>query len=185
MTHPCFFGYGSLVNRGTHTHENAHAAKALGWRRSWVTTVYRPRPYLTAVRAPGSEILGLVAEVEGSWDALDEREGAYERHVMDEIEHPLEAEREVRIYAINADVFTEPAPEPDPILLSYLDAVVQGYLYEFGLDGVRHFFDTTDGWHIPVRNDRAEPIYPRAQTLSQAEADLTLDQIKRVGGMLL
>ena len=38
-------------------------------------------------------------------------------------------------------------PQPKtPILLSYLDVVVQGYLAEFGEAGVARFFASTDGW---------------------------------------
>lgn len=48
------------------------------------------------------------------------------------------------------------------VLLSYLDVVVQGYFREFGRKGVVHFFEMTEGWHAPVLNDRANPIYPCA-----------------------
>jgi hypothetical protein len=59
-----------------------------------------------------------------------------------------------------------------PILLSYIDVVVQGYLHMHGHDGVAHFFETTDGWDTLILNDRADPIYPRHQTLSAQERDL-------------
>jgi hypothetical protein len=48
-----------------------------------------------------------------------------------------------------------------PVLLSYLDVVVQGYLQEFDEAGVAHFFDTTDGWDAPLLDDRTHPHYPR------------------------
>ena len=35
------------------------------------------------------------------------------------------------------------------------------------------FFDTTDGWDTPVLDDRAAPLYPRAQTLTRQERGLT------------
>ena len=44
----------------------------------------------------------------------------------------------------------------DPILQSYLDAVLQGFLAEFGKEGARNFLATT-------------PIYPRAVRLSPEE----------------
>lgn len=62
--------------------------------------------------------------------------------------------------------------EDHPILLSYLDVVVQGYLRMHGLGGVAHFFETTAGWGLPVLNDRADPIYPRHQSLSVKEQAL-------------
>jgi hypothetical protein len=56
--------------------------------------------------------------------------------------------------------------------LSYIDVVVQGYLREFGEEGVARFFATTDGWDAPVADDRADPIYLRHQTLTRAERAL-------------
>lgn len=180
MTAACFFGYGSLVNRATHAHENPSATKAFGWRRAWVSTNLRPRPFLTAVRAPGAEILGLVAEVNGSWDALDAREGAYERHILEQSEHPLGPDRDLRIYAIAPDIIMS-KPTREPFLLSYLDVVVQGYFREFGAEGVTHFFATTDGWNRPVLNDRAAPVYSRAQRLSDAETEIVDHHLAQIG----
>ena len=34
--HPCFFGYGSLVNRNTHAYPDARPAQLRGWHRLWV-----------------------------------------------------------------------------------------------------------------------------------------------------
>ena len=59
------------------------------------------------------------------------------------------------------------------ILLSYLDGVVQGYTREFGEAGAEAFFDTTDGWGMAVLDDRAAPLYPRAQALTPQERALT------------
>ena len=33
-----------------------------------------------------------------------------------------------------------------PLVLSYVDVVVQGFLAEYGIAGVGHFFATTTGW---------------------------------------
>ena len=63
------------------------------------------------------------------------------------------------------------------MLLSYLDVVVQGYLREFGEQGVQRFFDTTDGWDAPVLNDRADPVYPRHRTLNEQERALVDDML--------
>ncbi|MEL7343960.1 MAG: gamma-glutamylcyclotransferase family protein [Pseudomonadota bacterium] len=185
MTHPCFFGYGSLVNRATHDHANAHPARVRGWRRAWVQTSLRARPYLTAVPSSGSEILGLVAEVDGDWTALDRREEAYARHTLDDIEHPMGTERNVRIYAVDPGHFADASSAPEPLILSYIDVVAQGYLQVFGEDGLNHFFETTDGWHHPVQNDRADPIYPRAQSLSREETDMTDTALRAVGARVL
>ena len=185
MSHPCFFGYGSLVNRATHDHTNAHPARVRGWRRAWVQTSLRTRPYLTAVPSPESEILGLVAEVEGDWAALDRREEAYAQHTVKEIDHPMGSDRDVRIYAVDPGHFADASTPPEPLILSYIDVVAQGYLQVFGEDGLNHFFETTDGWHHPVHNDRADPIYPRAQRLSHEETALTDSALQNVGARIL
>ena len=67
-----------------------------------------------------------------------------------------------------------------PVLLSYLDVVVQGYLHEFGPDGVERFFATTDGWDAPILDDRAHPHYPRHQHLTPAETALVDDWLVRL-----
>ena len=72
-----------------------------------------------------------------------------------------------------------------PVLLSYLDCVAQGFNTVYGPDGVRDFFRTTTGWDTPILNDRAAPIYPRAQTLSDAETKLTDDNIKMIGAHVI
>ena len=61
--------------------------------------------------------------------------------------------------------------------------VVQGYLREYGEEGVAHFFRTTDGWDAPIAGDRAAPRYSRHQTLSRFERQLVdkwLDEVSAV-----
>lgn len=70
-----FFGYGSLVNRGTHDYAQAQKARANGWRRAWRSTPLRALCYLTAVPSDGDYIEGLIAAPPGDdWAALDRRE---------------------------------------------------------------------------------------------------------------
>lgn len=173
MKDPFFFGYGSLVNRKTHDYEQAHPAQITGWRRSWRRSPLRDLCYLTAVPDADCTIDGLIAAVPNSdWQALDIRERAYLRQdATRQVRHEVNHDPEVAIYAIAPDAHHPPTPE-NPILLSYLDVVVQGYLTEFGEEGVARFFDTTDGWHAPILNDRAKPVYPRAQSLSRTETAL-------------
>jgi len=59
-----------------------------------------------------------------------------------------------------------------PILRSYLDAVMQGFLREFGEEGVHRFVTETDAFHTPIHEDRHEALYPRAVSLSPAEIEL-------------
>jgi hypothetical protein len=65
-----------------------------------------------------------------------------------------------------------------------LDVVLQGYLHVFGTAGVQHFMETTDGWDMVVLNDRTNPIYPRAQSLSVDETALVDACLTQVGAQL-
>jgi len=186
MSDPYFFGYGSLVNRATHAYGAARRARLRGWRRAWRYTNFREGPFLTAVPCPNSEIEGLVALVPGAdWRALDEREIGYARL-------PLGAELTVedaappatQIYAVPESAATHP-PHRQPILLSYVDVVFQGYLREYGPEGVARFIATTDGWDAPILDDRAAPRYPRHQPLSEDERRLFDTRLSQLGVTLL
>ncbi len=167
---PFFFGYGSLVNLATHDFTDAHPASIRGWRRAWRYTTLREVAFLTAVPDPDAEIDGMIAHVPGDdWAALDEREWAYDRHpVTNHVSHPVTRPLSVAIYAVAPE--NQHMPDaPHPILMSYLDVVVQGYLQVFGEPGAARFFDTTEGWSSPVLDDRANPHYPRHQELTPEE----------------
>ncbi len=178
---PHFFGYGSLVNRKTHDYAAAHPAKVAGWRRAWRYTALRPVAYLTAIPCAASAIDGLVAEVPGGdWAALDQREHAYDRHRVIDLEHMAPAAVAAEIYAIPAERHVAP-DEGHPVLLSYLDVVVQGYLDVFGEAGVTRFFETTDGWDAPILDDRGgRPATRATQRLRPSERDLVDDWLARV-----
>ena len=179
MSAPYFFGYGSLVNRKTHTYEDAHPARLRGWRRVWRHTNLRPVAYLTAVPDTSAEIDGLIAHVPNNdWDALDYRERAYDREpVCHAVTHPKTDPINIAVYTVPHGKHGTPTEE-HPVLLSYIDVVAQGYLQEFGEAGVAHFFDTTAGWSAPILNDRANPIYPRYQSLSADETGLVDDHLR-------
>ena len=119
---------------------------------------YRPASggVLDVVRAAASEIDGLTALVpNGDWLALDAREYAYARSdIAHQLRHDAVERSIVQVYAIPEGAHGAPSDQ-HPILLSYLDVVVQGYLREFGEAGVARFFETTDGWGAPIRDDRA------------------------------
>ncbi len=177
MSDPFFFGYGSLVNAATHSYPNALPANVTGWRRAWRHTRMRDVAYLTAVPDAASDIQGLVAQVpDYDWAALDEREYAYFRTPIpsDTITVRGGGDMSVQIYQTHTDKDAAPSVR-HPILLSYLDVVVQGYLQVFGKEGAARFFQTTSGWDAPIQNDRADPRYPRAQRLSAAETKLVDD----------
>lgn len=174
---PSVFGYGSLVNRATHACAPARPARLTGWRRAWRYTAQRAGPYLTAVRSPGDAIDGLVAAIPGGdWAALDLREAGYDR-----LPTPLPG---VMIYAVPDP--GGPAPRgTDAIRLSYVDVVLQGFLHEYGPQGVTRFATTTDGWDIPILNDRAAPQYPRHQHLSPDETALVDTTLRDLGARVI
>lgn len=178
MTASFFFGYGSLVNRRTHDFDPAHRAAITGWRRAWRATPLRQAAFLTVVSDPSTRIDGLIARVpKGDWEALDQRERAYEKHdAADAVDHPLTNTPDIRIYAIPESCHFAPTGD-HPILLSYIDVVFQGYLAEFGADGVYRFVDTTDGWQAPVLDDRSAPVYPRSQPLTPREREFVDDTL--------
>jgi len=184
MHDPFFFGYGSLVNRATHDFPAARRARVTGWARVWRGTSLRQVAYLSAVEAPGSVIEGLAAAVPGGdWQALDLRERAYARHMVDDIDHDGPEALAVQIYKVEPHHVTDGIDHP--ILLSYLDTVVQGYLCEFGETGAVRFFDTTGGWHLPILDDRAAPVYPRAQVLSAEDRDFVDDRLATMGSRIV
>lgn len=178
--HPAFFGYGSLVNRATHDHDLGEPARLSGWRRIWRQTRLRDTPFLSVEPAAG-EIDGLVAAVPGGdWQRLDLREEGYRRHAVmaDRLSFAPGWAEGIEIYAVE-DRHILPASD-HPILLSYLDTVVQGFLREFGTGGVEGFFASTTGWSA-LLDDRDAPRYPRSQKTTTAERRLVDDHAHALG----
>ncbi len=188
MSEVWVFGYGSLVNRATHDYRAVHPARLRGWRRAWRHTDLRPLAYLTAVPCDGAEIDGAIAAVaETGWPALDAREHAYDRVAVPEVVRDLDAGAAAVpavLYAIPEGRHGRPTTA-HPVLLSYLDVVVQGYLRMFGTDGVTRFFATTDGWEAPIADDRARPLYPRAKVLEPEERALVDRHLAERGCVLV
>lgn len=177
---PAFFGYGSLVNRATHGYARSEPARLAGWRRVWRQTALRPHPFLS-VEPATVEIDGLVAAVpSGDWTALDQREAAYRRQAIAarQLDPAPAWAGSVAIYVVDeAHAVPEPA---GPILLSYLDTVVQGFLAVFGETGVARFFATTTGW-TTLLDDRAQPRYPRTQRLTPAQTAMVDGHAEALG----
>lgn len=181
MSDPLFFGYGSLVNLATHDYTDPHPARLAGWRRIWRRTTLRDAAFLSVERCEATEIAGIVARVPGAdWAALDAREAAYARRdVTRTVRHPGQP-GPVAVYEVQQRHLS--GRDDHPILQSYLDVVVQGYLRVFGEAEARAFFDTTHGWNTPILNDRDDPVYPRAQRLSVEETIFVDEALARFGG---
>ncbi|KAJ56390.1 hypothetical protein ACMU_05450 [Actibacterium mucosum KCTC 23349] len=181
MADPYFFGYGSLVNRATHDYPDIHRATIGGWRRVWHSLAHRDVAILSVEPAKG-QIDGLIAAVPGQdWAALDQREIQYARHPAPDVIHSAPGDISAQIYVVEPANIAATAKHP--ILLSYLDVVLQGFLREFGVPGAERFFDTTAGWDRPILDDRDKPIYPRHQMLDTEErlfVDLCLSRLSAV-----
>jgi cation transport regulator ChaC len=178
-----YFGYGSLVNLGSlrTPYISAHRVTLTGWKRAWLA---RPKvegsfaiedglAFLSVVASPGAQIDGLlITDHASSLASLDEREALYSRVDVDEkdLDHHDEP-------IVTDDRFLYVADEPAAhseakILRSYLDVVMQGYLQQFGKAGLARFMQTTLNFDCPILEDRDEPLYPRATSLSDEEISL-------------
>lgn len=183
MNNSYVFGYGSLVNPGTHDYGTVHAARLPGWRREWRHVESRQVAFLTIAPDETAVIDGALAQVpDQDWAALDQRERSYLREAAIGVEHDIRAE-DIHIYHAPEHLH-RPHSGYHPILLSYLDAVVQGYLRLWGKDAVRNFFETTIGWDAPILDDRAVPRYPRHQPLSAEERHTVDAHLTRLGVVL-
>jgi hypothetical protein len=174
------FGYGSLVNRQTLRGEVIACvpAKLRGWRRHWQSrgadiepAAGEPIALLSVHRHETSEIDGmLIVARHEELPALDRREARYERVRLD----PSQVATAGRDsgHALPDDVFVYvglPQPqerEPAMLLQSYLDAVLAGFLAEYGQAGLDRFFASTTGFARPLIEDRHSPRYPRAIRLA-------------------
>lgn len=183
---PYFFGYGSLVNTATHDYLDPQPAQLEGWRRCWCHTPLRDVAFLSVEPAPGHQIDGLIAAVpDADWQALDAREFAYDRLPANhQITHALAGDPEISLYTVPLASQT-PGSHRHPILLSYLDVVVQGHLQVFGAAGVAEFFASTRGWDAPILNDRPAPRYPRHQRLSRTEQELVDHHLAQLNAEIL
>jgi hypothetical protein len=182
MGDPFFFGFGSLVNRGTHNYPDGFRATLRGWRREWRYCLAFDQTFLSVVRDDSAQIDGLVARVPGAdWAALDAREIGYQRHAVapDTLTHAAPYPISAQVYAVPPEG-SRPATGARPIWLSYLDVVVRGFHTEYGRDGVARFFATTTGWAACL-DDRAAPLYPRAQEVGAGVRALVDDWLTGQG----
>lgn len=176
---PWFFGYGSLVNRQTHTYPDSRPAELAGYRRCWVNGRGRKYTFLSVEPDAATTILGVIASVPNAdWLALDEREAAYARHDVSLLtRHNLGAEVPIATYRA---MEPEPVRTERPILLSYVDTVAQGFHDIYGPPGIPHFFATTVSWG-PVLDDRAAPVYARATGCTPWIAETVDDTLRKLG----
>lgn len=179
-----YFGYGSLVNLGSlrTPYISAHRATVRGWNRTWLA---RPQDaqsfasldglaFLSVVPAPGNEIDGLlITDHASSLPDLDQRESLYSRVTLKDTELTLHDDQSIDVagkFLYEADDYHTAAVARIP--RSYLDVVMQGYLQHFGTDGLQRFFATTQNFDLEIYEDRENPVYPRATTLTEEEISI-------------
>jgi cation transport regulator ChaC len=181
-----YFGYGSLVNRETLRTPiiGARRVRLKGWRRHWQERAAMADPaigggiaLLSVHRCEDAAIDGLAIEDRlSSLPDLDRREAMYDRHALEEheIEHHHEHEAQsplpgpVQIYVGRERGEGAPGSGRGMLLQSYVDAVMAGFLREFGEAGVTGFLSTTEGFEREMIADRANPRYPRAVAVPDA-----------------
>lgn len=183
-----YFGYGSLVNVETLSPQtNVRPGSLSGWVREWRirggNAAIGGVCSLTVTPEKGTEIRGVAAsEPRRGLEALNRREWKYDR--IEGVGKDFCCDE--RQSAGPPDMFLyRSKPEylgwgdaDHPILQSYIDCVLAGFFQFWGEEGVRHFIETTRGWHVPILADRAAPRYPRAVDLPPelgALIDDTLD----------
>lgn len=174
-----YFGYGSLVNRQTRPNDEAfQPVSVLNWQRAWAHrveqpggNVHQPAPekgftVLTVAYCKAGRLDGVQVSIDESEVAqLDAREAGYERQIT---RSDLSTDP-VAIY-VSRPEHVAMADADYPLLQSYTDCVLAGYLEVFGWAGVDRFIGGTQGWSAPIFPDRDHPIYPRAISLT---ADIT------------
>ena len=181
-----YFGYGSLVNRDTRpSTEMAQAATLLGWQRAWAHRVLASETdrgacssltieKLRANSKPNQGIQGvLVTMPEAELPLLDEREAGYDRVQLSVSDFELETPTNndpIYVYVSNSQHNVD-ADDQHPVLQSYVDCVMAGFLKQYGESGLQAFVQSTRGWQLPIANDRLNPRYPRAVVVDDGQCE--------------
>ena len=188
-----YFGYGSLVNRNTRpAQEIAHSARLNGWQRVWdhrVSDPYRDKRCTSLSIEPSPEVAveGVVVRLElDKLPQLDQREAGYDRLILPASDFDLPEELleqmategmdEIMVYR-SQEHNRGLADAENPVLQSYVDCVMAGYLHRFGEEGVNALVSSTRGWECSLFNDRTEPFYPRWVEVSSADQQYFDDSI--------
>jgi hypothetical protein len=187
----CFFGFGSLVNTGTHIYTPVTPATVKGWKRIWVNNDCYDHAFLSIEPDDASKIQGLMAQVPNDdWQELDTREVGYLRRVLKQEEwlpETLSSEApakvlddthldDIQMYVLKGGEYAQPTK---PILWSYLETVLYGYYQWFGAEGVDAFIESTGAW-TDVLDDRPNPHYPRYVPAEGSAANIVISAINNL-----
>ena len=181
------FAYGSLLNKSTWSFEASLELVILkGWVRQWRQIVPLKKGNICALTIspdPNTSIEGILLKVDKETEnLLNGREIGYSKTILspDELVNQCANDQLINDAAVTYTANTSTnkwASEEAPILLSYVDVVAKGYYEIYGWQGVVEFFNTTQGWNLPILNDRKDPIYPRAGIHDKKFLDFVDQQI--------
>lgn len=173
------FGFGSLVTRATHSYSWLGTASLRGYRRAWVPSADWDVSLLSVEPNEGSRIDGSILEISGdAWPALLERERGYGLHEL----RPADLEPNFDHVSLFVGHRADDASATiRPILLSYLDTVMTGFVENYGAERARDFFKTTVGWSVGILKDRDAPKYPRTVPLRPEIKALVDEELERIG----
>ncbi len=157
------------MNRDTRPDDEQAANAALkGWQRVWnhrVINAHERQPCTSLSIEPAQGIIhGVLVQIpEHELAILDQRESGYERMCLDADEFVLPEDLDVQqIYVYRSLQHNRMLAEGEyPVVQSYVDCVMAGYLTRFGDEGLQQLLHTTRGWDRPMLNDRHAPTYPR------------------------
>lgn len=181
-----YFGYGSLVNAATLHRDGIDIVpgELTGWVREWriwgTDRLGRGVCVLSVAPEPSMSIDGvMVREPKERLAGLEVREHKYHRiccigEQFRCTDRGRPGPADMFLFRSRPEYFGW-GDDAHPILLSYLDCVCAGFFQNWGEAGVRRFFQTTRGWHVPVLDDRDAPIYPRAVELTGRVRDIVDD----------
>jgi len=175
------FGYGSLISsssrRITGIAGASLAVRVSGLERTWVGWKGTNMRAVAARPMSGASCNGVLFEVPDSeLDKFDERETHYVRTQLDlsQINYlhghqALAANSKVWVYLYNHH---NQGLHTAPIVQSYLDVILLG-CQEVDSTFAQEFIEHTLNWNF-WHDDRLQPVYPRAQSHSEA---VQLDQL--------
>lgn len=170
MNRHYILGYGSLISSESRakTGETGQVwpVKLHGFERHWsVMSPDLSMSSVAVVKADSKACNGVLIEVpEDQFPLFDEREKGYQRSEIKPTQlasYLDELLPEGTYWVYHTDDVVEPHGEC-PIALSYVDVILSGCL-EHGDSFATDFLALTKGWRAPLKNDRPEPVYPRAQ----------------------
>lgn len=176
--HTGYFGYGSLVNSRTRSGGAGRRSFVQGWIRQWRhCSLLNGHKCCALTVAPRDGVIlsgVFVADSDDGLAKIDEREEGYSRErVSVSLERaPRKPEIIPGFLYLSEPPYRRAGDDEYPIWRTYLDCVLAGYLRTFGVAGAEDFVRTTEGWDCPIVDDRSAPLYPRADVLTETEAQI-------------